>query len=350
MIQGTIKSAKEYYATQTDSSSSLKLFAQDRRKYYKKYYLSEQVEEEDTQTRAAITGSLVDCLLFEPEKFDERFFQSSLDKLPTGKMLDFCNALVNISLAAIDEEGSVTRSFEDMATEARTIAQFEWKLPAILDKFIGQNPELYYKENKEVKSKGLTVITLDDYNNANRVIEELKTNEFTAPIINLVNSDRYIVYKQLQIEDYQTDGLNLKSMIDLIHIDRKAKTIQIYDLKCTFSVEGFLWDYYLKRLSYIQAYLYKKACEELKKRLNLNDFVVLEPAFIVCDSIGYYQPLVYTLDSDDISDAYLGFEYKGRQYKGVKEIISELIWAKEQNQWRISKKNYEKRGFINIKS
>ncbi len=349
MIQG-IKTAKEYYATPTDSSSSLKLFAQDRRKYKKKYIDNERAEEEDSQSKASITGSLVDCLLLEKDKFDSKFALSSIQKAPSGKMLDFCNALVTLSLNYTDESGNITKSFEEMANEARTIAQFEWKLTTILEKFVGQNPEVYYKEAREIKAKGLTIITLDDISNAERVVEDLKTNEFTAPIINLVDSDRYKIYKQLQIEDYEIDGLKLKSMMDFCVIDSKKKTIQCYDLKCTFSVEGFFWEYYLKRLSYIQAYLYKEACLELKNRLSLEYYTVLNPAFLVVDSIGYMNPLIYTLDSDDLSDAYDGFFHNNRKYIGVREIILELKWAKSMNRWNISKKNYENNGIKNLKN
>ena len=48
-------------------------------------------------------------------------------------------------------------------------------------------------------------------------------------------------------------------------------------------------------------------------------------------------------------DAYLGFEHKSRKYPGVKEIISDLKFSKENDKWNISKKNYENGGFCNIK-
>lgn len=347
MINGNIKSEKQYRMINLDSSSSLKEFSLDRRKYYKKYFLNERIEEESNQ--ASKIGSLVDLLLFEPEKFDAKFYLSSTAKPLTGKMADFVNALVDITIANTDEAGNVNKSFEDMATEARIIAQFDWKLPVILDKFIGKDPELLYKEMREVKSKGLTIITLQDVQNSERIVEDLKSNEFTAPIINLVNSDRYSVYNQFQIEDFEIDGLKLKGMMDKLIIDHKKKTISCYDLKCTFSVEGFYTEYYLFRRSYIQAYLYMEACTELKEREGLEYYTIECPKFIVCDSIGYYAPLIYTLNSDDMDDAYNGFEYKGRKYPGVKSIIEELKWAKENDKWNISKKNYENGGFVNIK-
>ncbi len=346
MIKGN-KTEKEYRAVLTDSSSSLKEFSLDRRKYKKRYI--DGIKEVDEENQASKIGSLVDLLLFEPEKFDAKFYLSSTAKPLTGKMADFVNALVDITLANTDESGNVNKSFEDMATEARLIAQFDWKLPVILDKFIGKDPELLYKETREVKSKGLTIITLQDVQNSERIVEDLKSNEFTAPIINLVNSDRYSVYNQFQIEDFSIDGLMLKGMIDKLIVDHKKKTISIYDLKCTFSVEGFYTEYYLFRRSYIQAYLYLEACRELKEREKLEYYTVNYPSFIVCDSIGYYAPLIYTTNSDDMDDAYNGFEYKGRKYPGVKSIIEDLKWAKETGIWNMNKTNYLNNGFVPIK-
>jgi hypothetical protein len=44
MIKGTAKTEAQYRAVTMDSSSSLKDFSQDRKKYYKKYFLGEKVE------------------------------------------------------------------------------------------------------------------------------------------------------------------------------------------------------------------------------------------------------------------------------------------------------------------
>jgi len=54
MIGGKSKTEAQYRAIEMDSSSSLKEFAQNRRKYYKKYVLGEKVEEDENK---ATTGS-----------------------------------------------------------------------------------------------------------------------------------------------------------------------------------------------------------------------------------------------------------------------------------------------------
>lgn len=348
MIQGKTKTEKEYRAVGLDSSSSLKEFSIDRRKYYKKYVKNERVEDEE-QSKAAIVGQVVETQLFEKDKFDERFYMSSIAKAPTGLMLEFTEALYRYTKEATNDEGNLTREFKDITLDAYKASGFKQKFETVLGNFIGSDAEIYYKEIKEIRTKGLIVVTTDDVTNADRIVDELRSNETTAPILNLTNSDRYTVLVQYKIEGYKVDGLPLKSMMDLVIIDHKMKTIQVYDLKCSWSVEGFYAEYYLYRRAYIQAYLYKEACKEIKSREKLEHYTVLEPKFIVCDSINYYSPLIYSLDSDDMEDAYNGFTYKGVKYPGVKDIIIDLKWAKENDKWNISRTNYLNGGIVNIK-
>lgn len=349
MIQGALRTEKEYRAVDMDSSSSLKEFSLDRRKYHKKYVKGEKVEEEE-QSKAAIVGQVVETLLFEKEKFDDKFYMSSLASAPTGLMLAFTEALYKRSKEATNENGEITKEFSELAELAYKDSGFKIKLEAVLGKFIGSDAEIYYKEIRQIRAKGLTVVTTDDVTNAEKTVDELLTNEFTAPILGLVNSNRYTRLIQHQTEGFTIDELPLKSMKDLVIIDHQEKTIQVYDLKCVWAVEGFYEEYYLYRRAYIQAYVYEAACHAFKSRENLDLYQVMAPKFIVCDSINYYSPLIYTLSSDDLDDAYNGFEHKGRTYPGVKSIIEDLKWAKENDRWNISRTNYINDGIVNIRS
>ncbi len=58
MIAGKSKTEKEYRDVSMDSSSSLKEFSLDRRKYHKKYVLNEKVE--DNETKASVVGRVVE--------------------------------------------------------------------------------------------------------------------------------------------------------------------------------------------------------------------------------------------------------------------------------------------------
>jgi hypothetical protein len=345
MIKGAVKTEKEYRAVEMNSSSSLKEFSLDRKKYYKRYILNEKSEEKDSS--AATIGRLVETLLLEKEEFENRFYLSGIETAPTGLMLAFVEALCKYTDLYTNEDGELTKSFKEILLAAYTESGFKWNFDTVVSKFTGSNAELYYNEIISVKVNGYTVVTVNDVSNAERIVAELQTNPITSHIVNTVNSARWEVFNQFQIQGYEIDGLKLKSMIDKLIIDHDKKTIQIYDLKCTWSVENFYEEYYLYRRSYIQAYLYHRA---ILNTTEFQDYEVLFPKFIVCDSINYFSPLVYTLNAGDMNEAYNGFVHKGKKYPGVKEIIDNLKWAIHFDIWNISKKNHLSGGVVNIKS
>jgi hypothetical protein len=347
MITGTAKTEAVYRANMLDSSSSLKEFSMDRKKYYRRYILGEDVEDKDTQ--AATTGRVVETLLLEPELFDERFYMSSCVEAPSALMLAFVNALYKFTKEATDDHGNVTRNFEDISKDAYVESGFKIKYEAVIGKFVGSDAEIYYNEMRTVKSRGLTVVTAEDVTNAEKIVEELRNNPVTKDVVNLVSSARYSVYNQLQVEGYQIDDMKFKSMMDKVIVDHEERTLQVYDLKCTWSVENFLEEYYLYRRAYIQALLYFYATAYFRDtNSEMSGYIVLPPKFIVCDSTNYYNPLIYTLDPADLDSAYEGFTHKNREYKGVGTIIADLQWALENNVWNISRENSLSNGLVNI--
>lgn len=349
MIKGTAKTEAQYRAVVMDSSSSLKDFSTDRKKYYKKYYLKEKVEDKDSS--AANMGRIVETLLMEPHLFDEKFYMSSCASTPTGLMLDFVEALYRVTRDATDEFGVVKREFSDILLEAYNLSGFKIKYEAVVGKFFGSDAEIYYNEIRMVRTKNLTVVNTMEISIAEKIVERLKTNSTTGPIVNLVNSSRYEIIDQMQVEGYTIDGHLFKSMLDKVVIDHDKKIIQPYDLKCTWSVENFYEEYYLYRRAYIQAYLYYKAMLHLASdpESSCYGYGVEFLKFIVCDSTNYYQPLIYTLDLEDMEDAYKGFIHKGRTYPGVGDLIAALSWCLASDTWDISHKNYLSNGVVNIK-
>jgi hypothetical protein len=341
------RTEKEYRAVQMDSSSSLKEFSLDRKKYHKKYILEEKVE--DDENKAATMGRVVETLLLEPELFESRFHMSTCEGAPTGLMNDFVEALYKRTVEATDVFGKVARTFEDISKDAYVDSGFKIKYEAVMNKFAGSEAETYYDEIRVVRAKGLTVVTANDMNNAERIVNELRNNFVTRDIVNLVKSSRYDVYNQYQVEGFDVLGLQCKGMMDKIIVDHEAKTLQIYDLKCTWSVENFYEEYYLYRRAYIQAYVYWQAGLQILEDLGIPEYRLEYPSFIVCDSTNYMNPLIYTLDLEDLEDAAVGFSHKGRNYPGVKQIISDLKWAKETDTWNISKSRYELGGVVNIR-
>jgi len=346
MINGPAKTEAQYRAIYLDSSSSLKEFSTDRRKYHKKYILNEVVEDEDS--KAATMGRMVETLLMEPHLFDERFYVSTCLSTPTAMMLDFVEALYKHTVEATAEDGVVTRSFEDMCKDAHAESGFKIGLDAVLKKFIGSDAEVYYKEIREIRPKHLTVVAAQEIANAEKIVIELKTNPVTADIVNLVNDVQYSVHNQLQVEGYDVFGHMFKSMMDMVHVDHANKKVQVYDLKCTWSVENFYNEYYLYRRAYIQGFLYHKAAESWASEMGYGDYKILYPKFIVCDSTNYMNPLIYAMSDINMVDARAGFEHKGREYPGVAQLIEDLQWALDNDKWNISRENHINNGVVKL--
>ncbi|MEI8254029.1 MAG: hypothetical protein WCG25_10195, partial [bacterium] len=198
------------------------------------------------------------------------------------------------------------------------------------------------------RTNNLTVVTTLDVTNAEKIVEELKTNFVTKDIVNLVSSDKWEVHKQLQVEGYKIGNLQFKSMMDLVHLDHVNKVIQVYDLKTTWAIENFMEDYYLYRKGWIQAYVYHCAIQHYRN-VNFSGYSIKPIQFIVCDSTNYYNPLIYALTFDDLKEAKDGFEYKGRKYEGVTSLVVALEWAQTENVWNLSKANYDSNGIVNLK-
>lgn len=339
MIKG--KTPKEYYATEIDSSSSLKEFSFDRRKYYKRYVEKSKVED-DEKSQAMIIGDLVDCLLLTPNEFDSKFCMSCLHKAPTAGMLLFVEALYKHTV------NSPNNTFVENAKLAYTDSGYKISFEKVIEKFNGSDAEIYYKEILDIRQKGLTVVTVSDIENAERIILELKTNEFTAPILNIESDNRYIVYNQLPIEGFDIDGLPLKCLLDKLIIDTKLKEVHIYDLKVVWSVENFTYEYILKRNGYFQPYIYYWGVKHWLEQNGYENYHVNYMTFIVGDSINYYKPLLYQTNGVDMGKAYDGFVNNGREYPGLVNVIKDLIWAKNNNEWKISRTNYLNDGVVKL--
>ena len=105
MIKGQAKTEAVYRAILLDSSSSLKEFSMDRKKYYNKYYLGKNVEDKDSQ--AAIMGRIVETLLMEPDEFDKRFYMSVICEITIQTPAESLDGYFNIQTFLFSYIGDV---------------------------------------------------------------------------------------------------------------------------------------------------------------------------------------------------------------------------------------------------
>lgn len=366
MANQQLMTEKEYRSLEIDSYSSIKVFIEDRKKYYRKFVLREPVRDSDTPS--TIFGSLVDCLIFSPDEFDNRFTLSFTD-VPKGQYGKLIDELMNVTAASLNDDGEVTKDLEDMLEEAYnnvkydrngTVVDFKRdSFDVVKRKFIGSDLEIYYRQLREAHGKEVIESTM--VNNALNVINELRTNSITAEIINMVTGEEVTVYNQFAIIESLKDCLDpgqekteeqatFKCLVDKLIIDHNTKEIHIYDLKTAWDNEGEFLNNYFKYKYYIQAALYFYLVVEWKKKQpELEDYAVRWPAFIVADSNNYKSPLIYVTDNGNFTQGMRGFMIKGKYYPGVINAVLDMIWHKRTGIWNISRENNRNNGIVKIK-
>lgn len=351
----------EYRALKIDSYSSLKVFIEDRKKYYKKFILEEPVRDPDSQSLTF--GSLVDCLLFSPDDFDKRFALSVTD-VPKGQYKKLVDELMKVTEQCLGDQGEVTRDIEELLQDAYRNVKYDFAgnivdfkrdtFEVVKKKFIGSDLELYYKQLRESYGKDVIESTMVDV--ALAVINELKSNPITEEIVNAESSADQDVYMQfpaigsvrslLGLEDeYQ-----LKGLIDKVVINHARKQIDIYDLKTAWDNEGEFLNNYFKYKYYIQGAVYFYLVMEWKKQQRgITDYVINYPKFVVADSNNYKSPLVYITGRENFEQGMRGFTIKGKYYPGVMRTILDLVWHRKSGIWNISRENHKNKGIVEIK-
>lgn len=306
--------------------------------YYKKHFIDKEPIEDDGDQTFVRRGSLIDDLLFSPEKLDTDYYISTVENRPTGKQLDFTQKLFDYTIASIDEDGTITHDFMESAQRAYDAAECKTpKFENFMKAWKDSNSNDYYDEL--LGSYGKTLVTVEEMNNAEKVVNKLRTNQFTKGLF----TGKYAAQHPIVFE-YK--GFTLKGLLDMVVIDDDQKTIQPLDLKSTYSVKGFPYTY-LKLQYYIQQAIYETGIREWASRY-YPDYTVLPFAFLVTDSIGHKDPLIYRTNEQMLQNALSGFVCRGRFRKGLNGILSDLDFAQKNDIWRIDQEDYMSKAQVKL--
>lgn len=350
-----ILTEKQYRALPYDNYSSIKDFIEDRKKYYKKWVLKEEIVEDLSDSLKM--GSLTDTLLFEPAEFDNRFALTNTQE-PTGQIGEFTKALYRRSVECRRDDGTLSRTFESLTKEAYNDVKFDRAgnivafkrkndtFEAIVEKFTEGDSELYYREL--MHSYGKIPVELFQVQGAERLVSTLKNNWVTKEIIGITNSKRYQVYNQLVIL-FEHLGQKLKSMLDKLVIDHVLMKITIWDIKTCWDNEREFQTNWYKYKYYIQAAVYYLAVLWWAEKEGWKDYTIEFMRFVVVDSSNYQNPLIYETDAVNLQQGLEGFVMNGRYYPGVNRAIQDLTWHRANGIWEISRANHEGKGIVKIK-
>ena len=331
------------------SYSNLKTYATNRTKFYKECVLGEISPKDETVS--TIVGNLVHTLL-SGEDFDGKFHIACATE-PTGQMLELVEALFKRTLKSINAEGVQTENFEILFIDAVNAVKYDFDLKEvkfkgksvekIVEMFSGSDAELFYKE--KLSCIGKTLVTVNQIQTAEKVVEMLKTHPYTRDIINLRTEGEIEVFNE-QVVLYELEGIELRSMLDKIVINHDTKIIHSYDYKITWqNEEGFEYNY-LKNSYYLQASLYHEAVKAFIIEHSLTDYQIEPMTYIAADVTANSAPVIYQLTDGDIQAGLLGFQVRDKQYMGVNQILENISWHLLTGTWNTTKAIQQSNGII----
>ena len=163
---------KEFREMNAWSYSRLSLFAKDRMLYKKKYVDKEHVS--IPKTRAMIMGNLMDTLVSAPESFEDLFIMRPFT-IPKPQMKNYVEYLVEAytNPSVLGEE---------------TAEEYVYRKEGIKGATLGKIKERFETEGREyyeimLESLEKDIVTPNEYQKAQYVLQCLKDNPITAPIL-----------------------------------------------------------------------------------------------------------------------------------------------------------------------
>jgi len=348
-VESTQLSEKQYRGLKDRLSySSIKLFDNDRKRFFHEAILGEPRKE--TESASTLMGSLVHCLLA-GQPFDEKFHMISVVE-PKGQLKELVDALFRRTLKSM-VDGVVTEKFEILFTDAVQEVKYDVTGKEVafkgkdLDKIVGMfegDAEIYYKEL--LQTIGKSVVTVNLVTKAEQIVQKLQGHSYTYQYANARSAQGIDVFNELTIL-FEIDSVPYKSMLDKVIVNHDAKTIEPLDFKTSWNSEEPQGSY-LKFGYYLQAALYDYALSQWVKEHNLENYTIVPMKFIFCDTSGFADPVVLGLSQDDLIAGWNGFKLRGYEYRGLKELMSDIAWHVDTGNWATSKTIYDAKGYIQL--
>lgn len=361
MIQG--KAIKErdtidrpnvnYRQLEALNKSMIALFDSDPVKFYEQFKLGKK--KKDSKTTSLIIGDLVDFYLLDcggdSDEFDRRFdekFALMEGTKGTGQVFILADIMFELTQADTDEDGTVKTSFDSRFTDAFTKVQAMGKYKGASEdkalKDFSENGFSYFQT--QLDNIGKTVIEVSLVDKAKKVAELLMNDEFTKDVFTEEEDEEYFPKHPIEWVYHTMSGKDIKckSEVDILKVDHKNKIIYPRDLKTTFDNENFEYAYTKYRYD-LQAAFYTMAVRYWADENDMKDYTVYPMEFIVGDtSSNNRRPIRYQLSSADINYAITGYTLRGVYYKGIRQLLEEISWAEDTDNWNVSKDVFDANG------
>lgn len=214
------------------SASALKLLLDDPKTYFKHYVLNEK----DTKTGKHFDeGSLVHCMVLEPEELSNKFINMGIST-PTDSTRLCLEHLLTLERSASElQEYSeeILAYLKDVNLHQSLVddkkAPFKTGDEKRLEKIITENAIEYFRLQVEGRTK--TIVDVASWDKCYAKAQAILSNPDALFLLRKTNEDDEIRY-EIELSDRPDEfQYGVKGILDVIKVDRKNKIIYISDIK-----------------------------------------------------------------------------------------------------------------------
>lgn len=254
-------------------------------------------------------GDVLDLLCFEEEKFHEKYYVSTVGKLPSDAIKAIIDHVMTMEEYKSEDFVRVARAFEYGAPN--------WKDDTIYKKIMDDGED-YIQMLAQANDR--IIIDFETYEMLKDATTDLKTDERTkqlfggnyqVPLLGMldVNDDLSTLYKCL-----------LDSLVEA------GDKMIMYDLKYTSSSLSYFQSDFKKWRYYLQASLYSDIVAKAYNK-------PVDVYYVIWSSVDR-KPALFKISEETLKlgrDG--GILYNGQRAKGYKQLTEELIWHQKNDLW-----------------
>jgi hypothetical protein len=297
------------------SASALKLLIENPKTYYKHYVLNER---EVKKGKHFDEGSLIHCMVLEPEELQNRFVNMGVPT-PSDNTKGCIDYLLSLERNASELE-EYTQEIVDYLKEINLHQSLvDDKKPDTngvmltgdqkrVAKIVNENTIEYFRIMVEAREK--TIVDAASWDKCYAKAQAILTNEKALFLLKPVNDTDEVRY-ELELSDRPDElQFGVKGILDVIKVDRVNKTIYVSDIKShggklkDFKDSAEKYDYWLQPVIYkllAQSLLRKQAFDF---KIEFNFIVVDQNDNVYCFPVGeetyekWMKQLVYMINTE----------------------------------------------------
>lgn len=311
-------SIEEYYNNPRLSQSKLKLLLSGPKAF-------NEVKEPELffeEKKHFIIGGAVDCLLTQGEEiFNKNYYVSILNEKPS----DTIKSIIQEVFSVVTEPTEILSNHRDAILIACNNHNYQnnWKDDTRINK-ICEN-YLYWLEL--LNSRGKIILSQEEYNTINSIVQSLKTHPVSESLFNFDEFNKEIFY-QFPIY-FEYEKIEMKALLDIVIIDHINKEVNIYDIKTIGDEVINFYKSYSRNRYDIQAITYSIAMRQYLDKNGLEKYKINPFKFVVESTINIGNPCVFEMSEEAMIKAFNGASRRYTTYVSVEDSVDEIDYIED---------------------